>query len=203
ADNRKQVTLTLQGAILGTPFYMSPEQAKGTALDARTDIFSLGVVIYEMATGEKPFVGKTRDEIRNAILNRQPASPLARNPSLPFRFEPILFKALEKSCEFRYQSAYELHADLQRLKREVDSATLVTRNTVSPMPPDRHGELPVARQLQPVDRSVGMRLYLERFLLTIFAGLATAVLMAMLTAKISVSAGVFTILSIAALAFLA
>ncbi len=152
----KDGTLTIQGAILGTLFYMSPEQAKGAALDARTDIFSLGVVLYEMATGEKPFVGNTGAETLDAILNQQPASPLARNPSLPFRFESILSRALEKNCGFRYQTAYELHADLQRLRREVESAA----RPDMPIPSDRHAELPVARPARrpgPAERHVAKK----------------------------------------------
>ncbi len=116
-------TLTLEGGIIGTIFYMSPEQAQGQQVDARSDIFSLGIVLYEAATGEKPFVGNTGRETIDAILKQQPVSPLTRNPGLPLRFESILARALEKNREFRYQSAYEFCADLQRLKREVGSAS--------------------------------------------------------------------------------
>ncbi len=128
-------TLTVEGGIIGTVFYMSPEQAQGQQVDARSDIFSLGVVLYEAATGEKPFVGNTGHETIDAILKQQPVSPLSRNPSLPLRFESILARALEKNREFRYQSAYEFCADLQRLRREVGSASTPLHGLASNAPP--------------------------------------------------------------------
>ena len=120
-DASDQETLTVEGAIMGTWFYMSPEQARGEQLDGRTDIFSLGVVLYEMATGKKPFIGNRACDTMDAILTQQPVSPLKHNPDLPPRFEAILAKAMEKDREFRYQSAYEIRIDLQRLKRETES----------------------------------------------------------------------------------
>jgi serine/threonine protein kinase/predicted Zn-dependent protease len=148
-DGEQEDTLTIEGAILGTWFYMSPEQARGTELDARTDIFSLGIVLYEMATGEKPFVGNTARETVDAILKQQPASPLNRNPNLPFQLEAILARALEKDREFRYQTAYELRADLQRLRREVESATqplvVPKRQDASPVLSGPQRQLPLAR----------------------------------------------------------
>jgi serine/threonine protein kinase/Flp pilus assembly protein TadD len=151
-DGEWEDTLTIEGAILGTWFYMSPEQAKGTELDARTDIFSLGIVLYEMATGEKPFVGKTASETVDLILKQQPASPLTRNPTLPFQLEAILARALEKDREFRYQTAYELRADLQRLRREVESATqplvVPKGQDASPVLSDPQRQLPLARPAQ-------------------------------------------------------
>jgi serine/threonine protein kinase len=120
----QEEALTAVGVIAGTSFYMSPEQAENKELDARTDLFSFGVVLYEMATGRKPFAGGSSLTTLMAVLEQKPASPLTHNPQLPPEFESIVGKALEKNRERRYQTAAELRSDLQRLKRESDSALL-------------------------------------------------------------------------------
>ncbi len=113
--------LTGSGASIGTVTYMSPEQARGADLDARSDLFSFGVVLYEMATGRQAFSGNTSAVVFDAILNRTPASPMEINRNLPPALEKIIQHALEKSADARYASASLLRSDLQRVKRELDS----------------------------------------------------------------------------------
>ena len=136
--------LTRPGTAIGTISYMSPEQVRGEELDARTDLFSFGVVLYEMVTGIQPFRGETSGVITEAILNRRPVAPARLNPDLPPKLEEVINKALDKDKKLRYQSAADIRTDLQRLKRDTESGRTATATSHAELKTTRFGWAAVA-----------------------------------------------------------
>jgi eukaryotic-like serine/threonine-protein kinase len=137
--------LTSEGALLGTVAYMSPEQVRAKELDARTDLFSYGAVLYEMATGKPPFDGASAGEICGAILHEQPVPPSQINAQLPQALEAAILKALEKDCSLRYQHAADIRADLQRLRRDSESAKITAPQNLSRAKTTRHPRLGIRK----------------------------------------------------------
>jgi serine/threonine protein kinase len=153
--------LTSPGSTLGTVAYMSPEQARAKELDARTDLFSFGAVLYEMATGQLPFRGDSTATIFDAILNRAPVAPVRLNPDVPAELERVINKCLEKDRNLRYQSAAEMRADLRRLKRDTDSGKSAAATESAPVSRKRRLQW-IAAGAVVVIAAIGMGFFLRQ-----------------------------------------
>jgi len=161
-DGAADQSLTAVGVIPGTAVYMSPEQARSEPIDARSDLFSFGVVLYEMSTGKKPFTGNNSLVTLDAVLHAKPVPPRDLNPKIPIELEGIIGKAMEKDRRHRYQSAAEMRSDLSMLKRETESGTIKSGSNT--------------QKLRAVSRTFGRNSRLQTYLLLGMAGLLLAVL---------------------------
>jgi eukaryotic-like serine/threonine-protein kinase len=168
-------SLTSAGSAVGTLAYMSPEQARGKELDARTDIFSFAAVLYEMATGVEPFRGNSATDILDAVLNRAPVAPVRLNPAIPAELEYIFSKTLEKDPKLRYPGAAEMRADLHRLKRDTDSARVVAPSAEAPPVAASGVAAPAVPAVQAARRTRGGRFLWTGSAAAVALGLAIAV----------------------------
>jgi eukaryotic-like serine/threonine-protein kinase len=143
--------LTSPGVVLGTVAYMSPEQVRAKELDGRTDLFSFGIVLYEMATGRLPFQGSSSGLITEAILNRNPVAPMRVNPDIPPALQEVIRRALEKDSNLRYQHAADMRSELQRLKRDFEPGRRTAEEEIESLPAPTTGRVILDRQTEGTD----------------------------------------------------